>query len=56
MVVQRHIIEQRVQDSTQEEDPPPPRGSTQQILIQGGSDPLPFYVPFFKKKVPLIDK
>ena len=33
------------------------RGGTQQMFIQGGptprSNPLPFYIPFFMKKVPL---
>ena len=36
---------------------PPPRGGTQQMFIRGGSaprsNPLPFYIPFFTKKVPL---
>ena len=34
------------------------RGVTQQTFIQGGSartsNPLPFYIPFFTKKVPLF--
>ena len=34
-----------------------PGGGTQQIFIRGGSaprsNPLPFYIPFFTKKVPL---
>ena len=35
------------------------RGRTQQIFILGGyaprSNPLPFYIPFFTKKVPLFN-
>ena len=35
----------------------PPRGGTQQMFIRGGSaprsNPLPFHIPFFTKKVPL---